>query len=144
MFKKRGQGQSWSLDIILAFVVFVLIIGIFYALVNNNKKDQTQDLTLESNTIASNLDSANGQTGSNLTIIDKGNVDDAKLKELYGSDYNNIKRQLGIKGEFCIYLIDQNGMLIAINSSSGKQIGSFGNGNYTVNDNPCGSALALS
>jgi hypothetical protein len=142
MFKKRGQGQSWSLDIILAFVVFVLIIGIFYALVNNNKKDTTQDLTLESNTIVSSLDSANGQTSNNLTIIDSGVVDDAKLSELYGSDYNAIKRQLGVKGEFCIYLIDQNGMLVAVENSAGQELGSFGNGNYTVNDNPCGSALS--
>ena len=132
MFKKRGQGQSWSLDIILAFVVFVLIVGIFYALVSNNKKGATPDLTMESSTIASNLDSANGQNSNNLTIIDQGNVDDTKLKELYGSDYNNIKRQLGIRGEFCIYIIDQNGMLVAIDND-GEQIGSFGNGNYTVN-----------
>ena len=43
MFKKRGQGQSWSLDIILAFVIFVLIIGIFYALLSNNRGSKTQN-----------------------------------------------------------------------------------------------------
>jgi hypothetical protein len=140
MFKKRGHGQSWSLDIILAFVVFVLIVGIFYALMSNNKKDKTQDLVLESTTIASNLDANNGQTSS-LTIIEGGTVDTTRLEDLYGLDYDTLKRQLGIKGEFCIYIIDQNGMLVAINTSNGP-VGSFGNGNYTVNNNPCGSRLS--
>ncbi len=110
MFKKRGQGQSWSLDIILAFVIFVLIIGIFYALLSNNKKDKTDDLTLESSTIVSNLDSANGQNTPPLTIIDKGNIDDDKVADLYTADYEDLKKQLGVKGEFCIYIVDQEGV----------------------------------
>jgi hypothetical protein len=139
MFKKRGQGQSWLLDIILAFVVFVLIIGIFYALLSNNKKDKTEDLTLDSNTVISNLDSSNGQI-SDLTIINQGSIDDIRLNTLYSSDYQDIKRQFGIRGDFCIYIIDQYGNLITINNGS-EQIGSFGNGNFSINNKPCGSAL---
>jgi len=140
MFKKRGQGQSWSLDIILAFVVFVLVIGIVYSLIGTNKKDKTQDLTLESNTVLSNLDTANNQI-SNLTIITKGNVDKNSLEQLYSSDYRSMKRQLGIKGEFCVYIIDQYGNLVTVNTSDGE-VGSFGNGNLSVNDKPCGSKLS--
>ena len=141
MFKKRGQGQSWSMDIILAFVVFVLIIGIFYALLSHNKKDKTTDLALESSTVVSNLDLANGQN-TNLTIIQGGNIDTLKLGELYKSDYLSIKKQLGIKGDFCIYVVDQYGNLITVNDSGSTYIGSFGNGNYTVNGQPCGSRLS--
>jgi hypothetical protein len=130
MFKKRGQGQSWSLDIILAFVIFVLIIGIFYALLGNNKKDKTNDLTLESSTITNNLDSANanGQSNNPLTIINKGNIDNDKAIELYtATDYEDLKKQLGIKGEFCIYIVDQEGVYQNI---SGEQV--FGNCTYNV------------
>jgi hypothetical protein len=125
MFKKRGQGQSWSLDIILAFVIFVLIIGIFYALLSNNNKDKTDDLALEASTVVSNLDSANGQNTPPLTIIDKGNIDDTKAGVLYTSDYEAVKKQLGIKGEFCIYVVDQEGVYQNI---SGKHV--FGNCTY--------------
>jgi len=125
MFKKRGQGQSWSLDIILAFVIFVLIIGIFYALLSNNRKEKTDDLTLESSTIVSNLDSSNGQNTPPLTIIDKGNIDDTKAATLYASDYENLKKQLGVKGEFCIYIVDQDGVYQNI---SGDYV--FGNCTY--------------
>jgi len=139
MFKKRGQGQSWSLDIILAFVIFVLIIGIFYALLsNNNSGSKTQNLVLESGTVVNNLDAANGQNTS-LTIIEKGSIDPEKLKTLYTSDYSTIKRQLGIKGEFCIYAVRQDGSLVTIiDPTTGISIGGFGNGNYSVNDAPCG------
>jgi len=128
MFKKRGQGQSWSLDIILAFVIFVLIIGIFYALLSNNKKDDTNDLTLESGTVINNLDSANGQN-TTLTIIDKGNLDRNKAEILYASDYETLKKQLGIKGEFCIYIVDQEGVYSEING-----VHAFGNCTYVEND----------
>jgi len=145
MFKKRGQGQSWSLDIILAFVIFVLIIGIFYALLSNNRGDKTQTLMLESSTVLSNLDAANGQKPNNLTIIDKGNIDETSLERLYNNtDYNALKKELGIKGDFCIYIVRQDGTLVAIKDDSTGQnitIGGFGNGNYTVNDAPCGYNL---
>ena len=126
MFKKRGQGQSWSLDIILAFVIFVLIIGIFYALLSNNKKDKTDDLTLESSTIISNLDSSNGQNLP-LTIIDKGSIDENKIATLYttANMYEDLKKQLGVKGEFCIYIVDQEGVYQNI---SGDYV--FGNCTY--------------
>jgi Tfp pilus assembly protein PilO len=137
MFKKRGQGQSWSLDIILAFVIFVLIIGIFYALLSHNKGDKTQDLTLESSTVTSNLEQSNAQA-SNLTVIDNGKIEKTKLETLYKSDYESLKKQLGIRGEFCIYVVDQFGNIVT--TEDGK--GSFGNGNYTVNDKPCGSVLS--
>jgi len=141
MFRKRGQGQSWSLDIILAFVVFVLIIGIFYALLSNNRKSSAEDLTLESNTVVSNLDSSNGQN-SVLTIIQKGSIDDSRLQSLYNTSYSDVKKQFGVKGEFCIYIIDQYGNLVTIDNGAGSQIGSFGNGNFSINGKPCGSALS--
>jgi hypothetical protein len=141
MFKKRGQGQSWSLDIILAFVIFVLIIGIFYALLSNDKEgDKTQSLMLESNTVISNLDATNGQN-SNLTIISKGSIDEDKLEDLYNSDYDTLKRELGIKGDFCIYVVRQDGTLVTITENKSGQnitVGGFGNGNFSVNNAPCG------
>ena len=141
MFKKRGHGQSWSLDIILAFVIFVLVIGIFYTLLNNNKGDKTKDLSLESKTVVSNLDSSNGHT-NNLTIIDDGDIENNKLLTLYDSDYDDLKRQLGIRGEFCIYIVDQYGNLVTAELANGSEVGSFGSPDYTVNGQPCGAVLS--
>ena len=140
MMVKRGRGQSWSLDIILAFVVFILIIGIFYTVLNSKSQTKTDTLQLEANTIANNLDSATG-INSNFTIMDKSTIDQGKIQSLYSADYLALKNQFGIHGDFCIYLVDQSGNLVTINTSAGLMNG-FGNGNLSVNGKPCGSSLS--
>jgi len=140
MMKKKGMGQSWSLDIILAFVIFVLIIGIFYTMLNTNADNKTEHLQLEANAVANNLDSSTG-LNSSLSIMQKGSIDKNKLEDLYNSTYPQLKNQFGIRGEFCIYLIDQYGNLITVNTTEGELNG-FGNGNLSINGQPCGSSVA--
>lgn len=139
MMEKRGMGQSWSLDIILAFVIFMLIVGIFYTLLTNNKKTTIQDVQLEASTLSGALDKSSG-VNSSLAVIENGIVDDGKLRSLYGENYNSLKSKFGITGDFCIYMIDQYGNLIAVNTSSGLLNG-FGNGNLSINDKPCGAIV---
>jgi hypothetical protein len=137
--EKRGQGQSWSFDIILAFVIFVLIIAIFYAILNNDSGKKTEKLQLEANTLSKNLDSDTG-LNSVLSVVEEGNVNEPKIQDLYESDYIALKNQFGIKGDFCIYVVDQYGNLISINTTSGNFNG-FGNGNLSINEKPCGSIV---
>jgi len=137
--EKRGRAQSWSLDIILAFVIFVLIIGIFYTLLNSGKGKNTEYLQLEANAISNNLDQSTGMN-STLSIMQKGTIDKSKLQILFNSSYYPIKNQFGIRGEFCIYIVDQYGKLVAIDTEKGPLNG-FGNGNITINGQPCGSIL---
>jgi len=137
--EKRAQGQSWSLDIILGVVIFMLIIGIFYTLLSNNKKTDIGDIQLEASTLSGNLDSSSG-INSSLAVIEQGTIDDMKLETLYDSDYNTLKRQFGIQGDFCIYIVDQYGKLVTVDTSGGEMIG-FGNGNLSINGKPCGSIL---
>jgi hypothetical protein len=139
MFRKRGRGQSWSLDIILAFVIFVLIIGIFYALLNSSNSKNTDYLQLEANAISNNLDDATGMN-STLSIMDKGSIDKEKLQLLFNSTYDHIKRQFGIRGEFCIYLVDQYGKIWPIQRDA-EYVNGFGNGNISLNGKPCGSVM---
>ncbi|MGV8151059.1 MAG: hypothetical protein ACP5NV_05005 [Candidatus Woesearchaeota archaeon] len=140
MMEKRGQGQSWSLDIILAFVIFMLIVGIFYTLLSDNKKTGIADIQLEASTLSGNLDGSSG-VNSSLKIINDGTVDGEKLKELYSSNYGNLKSQFGLRGNFCIYMVDQYGNLLAINTSSGIKNG-FGDGKLLINGEPCGTVLS--
>ncbi len=145
MLKKRGQGQSFSLDIILAVVVFVLILATFYTLLSTSKGNKTESLQIEANTLANNLDSSTG-LNTQLAIIDKGTLSKDKITELYSEqgNYASIKQQLGIKGDFCIYLLDQNGNLITvIDPVTGNESVGFGNGNLSINDINCGNYVPL-
>lgn len=132
---KRGKGQSWSFDLVLAFVVFILIIGILYALLSHKKTDRVAELELEAASLTSNLDA---QTAINpqLALIDKGTIDPVRLDALASKDYESLKQDLGLRGDFCIYLVDYNGNILPINGTVG-----YGNGNLTINSISCGNAL---
>ncbi|GIU69659.1 MAG: hypothetical protein KatS3mg002_0895 [Candidatus Woesearchaeota archaeon] len=141
MMKKRGIGQSWSLDIILAFVIFMLIVGIFYTLLTkDSKKDKIGNSQIEATFLSGSLDASSGTTSS-LTIIEDGVINKEKLKQLYSENYTEIKKKFGINGDFCIYIVDQYGNLIVVDTNSGTRNG-FGNGNLTINDKPCGSIVS--
>jgi hypothetical protein len=137
--KKRGYGQSWSLDIILAFVIFALIIGIFYTVLSKNNPGKTENLQREADVLSNNLDSSTGLNTS-LSVIEGGTVDEFKLQELYNSSYQSLKSQFGIRGDFCVYVVDQYGNLITVNTSQGELVG-FGNGNLTINGKACGTTI---
>jgi hypothetical protein len=139
MAEKRGRGQSWSLDIILAFVIFVLIIGLFYALMNSDKTRNTDYLQLEANTISNNLDDSTGMN-STLSIMEKGTIDSVKLEKLFNATYQSIKSQFGIRGEFCIYILYENNKFKPIMTENGQMYG-YGNGNISLNGHPCGSIV---
>ena len=137
--EKRGYGQSWSLDIILALVIFGLIIGIFYTVLSKDNKGKTENLQREASVLSNNLDSSTG-LNTTLSVIDKGTIDEVKLQALYNSSYQSLKNQFGISGDFCVYMVDQYGNLVTVNTSGGELVG-FGNGNLTINGKPCGSIV---
>ena len=70
--------------------------------------------------------------------MEKGNVDKQKVTSLYESNYASLKSQFGIKGDFCIYIVDQYNNLITVTTTDGEMNG-FGNGNITINGKPCGT-----
>lgn len=140
MMEKRGHGQSWSLDIILAFVIFMLIVGIFYIMLSKNNKPDIADIQVEASVLSSNLDSSTG-IDTKLKIINDGALDKQKLIELYESQYDTIKNQFGITGDFCIYIVDQNGNIVTVNTTTGDLKNGFGNGELVINGVQCGSNL---
>jgi hypothetical protein len=135
----QKRGQNWSLDIVLAFIVFVLIIAIFYTLLTNNTSSKTDQLQLEANTLANNLDSSTG-LDSKLSIMYKSSVDSNKASQLFDSDYDSLKNQFGFRGDFCIYIVDNKGNLVTVNTSRGY-VNGFGNGNLSINGHPCGTVM---
>lgn len=140
MLKKRGKAQSWSLDIILAFVVFVLIIALLYAVLSSNTNQDFNEVELEAKTIVSNLDSETAIGNNELSIIEKGSINEDKLEQLYSKNYSEVKRDLNIKGDFCIYIVDYNGNVLAINSTDGKKNG-FGSELLEIGGTGCGSIV---
>ncbi len=118
--RRKRRGQVWSMDLIIAVVVFLLAIGVFYFFTQSRTNEDTSKLYVESQLIANKL------TGDEQGSITNGTlINDDKLNDLIDDyTYDELKELLGIHDDFCIVLQDQDGNIILIgNSSTGNRVG---------------------
>lgn len=123
--KKRGQG--WSLDAIVAVIIFVvLIIVVLWFMTFAVKNNRLEALKSEGESIPEILEG-----DEPFGFIVGKRIDKERLAEFSKLPYEEIRKQLGIKADFCIHLQDEDGNLINISPDraaigSGKaRIGNF-------------------
>ncbi len=113
--KKRGQ--SWSIDLLTALVVFIFIVILIYSFTRGRENNNS----LEGNAkyISSQLEKGN------VAVFGKSKLNLEELNSLCAMDYNTLKKTLGIEKDvdFCIFLTftDDNGVkrLFFINDKTG-------------------------
>ena len=126
MIKNNKRGQTWSFDLIVAIILFIVVVTLFYTFLSGDKVGtKTDSLESDVKTITTQLNCDIDNNG--VCIIKKGKIDSNKVTELSGKDYDEIKVELGITGDFCIYLKDSSGALIEMNNISG-----IGNGDLLL------------
>ena len=113
------KAQSWSIDIILAVIIFIGTFFVFYTLLNINPNVKASALKEEASIVIRQV--ASGDTS--IRIVDNNELNITKLNELKNLSYDELKRRLRIEGDFCIYIEDEKGNLMLINNSY-KGIGS--------------------
>ena len=125
------KAQSWSTDLILGVVVFLLIITIFYTFGNKDKGTKTEQLQQEGEQIAAKLDTETGAQG--YPVIKNGVIDDNQIVKLYNTTYDQMLSDLELSGKFCIFIEDQDGKVIVLDNKTGA-----GNTELTVAGTSCG------
>lgn len=113
---KNKRGQVWSLDLIIASVIFVSAIVILYVYAINyssQTKNQLDELIYEGN-LASQLILSD----KNFGILSDGKINQTKLEEFYNFDYQTQKSKFGLVNDF-YFTIDG----LEINGSSVDYIG---------------------
>jgi len=132
MPKKSGEGemhsikkgQSWSIDLIIAVIVFMLIIAVFYALISSRGDSGIDALEQDADTAKSKITSHD--TLGTVNFIQDGEIDGEKLRLMCDTmSYEDIRAQLGIENDFCLYLEDPNGNLIPCGLSNKAGIGNM-------------------
>ncbi|MBR9692894.1 hypothetical protein GOV07_03085 [Candidatus Woesearchaeota archaeon] len=116
----RTKAQVWSMDLIIAVVIFLLAIGVFYFFTEGKVEEDTSRLQIESQIIANRL------TGDeNISIVKDGAIDDEKLQTLIlkNDEYDKLKEELGVHDDFCMVLRDQNGSIILIGNGTDNRVG---------------------
>jgi len=91
------KSQAWSMDIMIALVIFIGVIFVFYSILSTNGDNKIKELKDDALIVAENID---------LTM------DSSQIEELLGEDYLELKKKLRVKNEFCIFLEDEEGNVI--------------------------------
>ncbi len=121
------RGQVWSIDLVIAVLIFLLAIGVFYFLNSSRASNDQSTLRIDSQVVADKL------TGTDaLSVVDQGAVQEQKLLNLSAMDYDALKDQLGVRNDFCIVLVDKDGNLILLGNGTESRVG-VGQPNLTIN-----------
>ena len=125
------RGQSWSMDIVLAVVIFGFIAVTLTSFALLDRPD-IQTLQQDAQQISSELGQSFSQCDGRQVF--RGNALDANATEcLFEQNYTDLKQQFRTQENFCIYLEDQNGRIIQV---AGKN--SIGSDEVNVSGVPCG------
>ena len=133
----KNKSQVWSLDSIIASVIFVTSVVIFILILTNNYSTSTQEdaqrdnnkiLQIISGTEDLSISGARGISTTTLSFLIGPNVNLERLKELQEASYNDLKSTMGIRGNFCIFFEDLDGNIINISEYTGSNIKSVGLG----------------
>jgi len=117
------RAQTWSLDVMVAVGIFIVVVITFFYIINQTSKtSKTEELTTEGETIPDILISS--ETGENLSTVVENIVLEEKLDELANKNYDDLKKELGIKGDFYIHFEDEHGNIIYIDDEGKVGMGS--------------------
>jgi hypothetical protein len=124
------RGQTWSVDLLLGVTVFLAMFIGFYALMSvTGSRGSNRELRFEAenvaNTIASEQEGFVGSEVEEVTFIESGQIDVGEYESLArqlstsadGEDaalYEEVRRIIGSKRNFCIYLEDEEGNLVPV------------------------------
>lgn len=140
MIKNNTKGQTWSFDLIVAIILFIVVVTLFYTFLSGDKVgNKTTSLESDVKTITTQLNCDINNDG--VCIIKKGRIDSDKVTDLTKENYEDIKVKLGITGDFCIYLKDSTGALVEMNNLSGIGNGELLLANSSGKETYCGESI---
>ena len=130
MAKKRNKmrSQAFSMDIMLAVIIFIGTVFFFYAILSNTQGSKADELQSEASKVLADLLSNPG-----LKITDGNMINATKLEEFLGN-YSGLKGKLKANNDFCIYFEDEDGNVMFINSTHTG----IGSATINVSNIPCG------
>ena len=129
------KAQTYSMDLIIGSVIFMLLVIVFLALLLVNRAQET-DLRAQADLIFAGLDRDGLPDG--IKIFEGNQLNPTNIETLFSSDYEEVKRELGLIDDFCIVFVDSSGGLISF-EIDGNRTYSYGHPAIQVTDNmQCG------
>ncbi|MFH1649796.1 MAG: hypothetical protein ABIA93_04565 [Candidatus Woesearchaeota archaeon] len=129
------RAQAWSMDLVIAVLIFTAIIAVFFAFVGKGKDNDAKGLENDARMIAAKLDADNADS---IPLVSQGKIDAKVLAQVYNMSYEELKVKLGTSRDFCIYLETADGRILPVQLDVGEKT-SMGDPNLTINGDPCGA-----
>ena len=124
------KSQAFSMDIMIAVIIFIGTIFIFYSIISGGEESKIEDLEDDASIVMENV----ATEDSAVRITEGMDVDQEKLEDLLQMEYSEIKEKLRVENDFCIFLEDGEGNIIYLEAG---QPG-IGSDKIKVSDVPCG------
>lgn len=126
----KQKAQSWSIDVALGVIIFLVAFFVFYAILNANPNTGVKGLKEGASVVIKQFASED----ATIRVIDKSQVNESRLNELKELSHEELKRIFRIEGDFCLYFEDEKGNIVLINNS----YSGIGSSNINLGDNSCG------
>ena len=110
MVKVGKRAQNWSLEIIIALSVFLVIFVMISVFLFYSPENSARDLDLEAQKMMSTLE--------NDLLVDGNEIKSSGLNELSSYDCEQLQDLFSAKGEVCIHFEDLDGSLIEVNGKT--------------------------
>jgi len=123
------KSQAWSVDVILAVVIFMGSFFLYYTIANSSPGTEVAGLKADANSVIKQV----SNEGNTLSVVSKQEINMTKIGELKNLNYDELKSQLRVEGDFCIYIEDEKGNLVMINDS----YRGVGSPNINISGVPC-------
>ena len=124
------KSQAFSMDIMLAIVIFLGAIFITYSVLQGGKGGKAKNLEKDASLVLDNLASQDNKVG----IVNGIEIDQTKLQALLETTYPQLKEKIRAGSDFCVYLEDEEGNIIYL---SNNKVG-IGSDKITISNKDCG------
>jgi len=124
------KSQAWSMEVMIAVVLFMGIIFLFFSLFSAGSGTKEKELQEDASKVIGDIYSDDPVIG----ILDGNRINSTKLENILGMNYSDIKEQLKIRNDFCLYLEDENGNIIYLNYTHSG----IGSSSINVSNVSCG------
>lgn len=126
------KAQAWSIDLIIAVVIFILVMTIFYTLLVREPKTDVRALQKEGQIITEKLQ--NTQGAGDCAFLKGKDIDVTKMRNCFAMKTpEEFARENNLENKFCVYLIDQNGRIVSVDNKTG-----WGYSDLNISNVSCG------
>ncbi len=116
MKQKNKHGQTWSVDLIVGVVVFMLVIVILYAILSTDPGEE-QALRQEADVVHAKLNAETSDPGIEH-LVSGQRIDTIGMQQIYNMDYDELKSLLGVQGDFCIVVVNDDNRIIPVHDGT--------------------------